>query len=412
MTEDNAEPIRPTILIRVEAYYQMLKHVLQYGNTYLETSEAVLGMCYGTITENKIVLKHVIPIKHGKDCDILFTSQDKTIINNANRSVRTKKLKPIGWYHSHPNGSTYMDKIDIKNQLFFQKEQTPYMFCIVFDHTYLDDNLGDAPFGFKLFQLDHYKLGIHSDYHECNYDIEIDPNVNPYTEIDSIIAKIQSNQPYITELSDRYKKSPSKKKKTEKIQGVKSLSKKNLLTSTSLISFFAMTSNSTMVGPLIFIETLNEMKEAIKHGINRFKEDMEKRIQEIFTEIELCMEQPEIFNAPSQSEDQEVMVLEEDDEDYETEEDDEFTEEDLGWENNYFDVIKNFSTCEQLLNESERKIKKISYNLKTSTEVKSAEDLKIDAELNRDMAKSFKLALKGFTKKVKKLQKMAKSFES
>jgi len=45
----------------------------------------------------------------------------------VDEEMSQKGYYAIGWYHSHPALEAFFSKVDIKNHLFYQKEQTPLL---------------------------------------------------------------------------------------------------------------------------------------------------------------------------------------------------------------------------------------------------------------------------------------------
>ncbi|MHA1341573.1 MAG: hypothetical protein ACTSRZ_16795 [Promethearchaeota archaeon] len=192
------------IKIKPKAYITMLKHVLQYGNDALgPDSVEVMGICMGKEENGNIVVYEAIPISHGSSIEVGFTPADYAAFAQIDEEYSKKGtgLYACGWYHSHPGMGAFLSNIDIKNHLFYQKEQTPKGFALVFDHKYLNDPEGEAPFGFKAFRLNDFTRGTSSDFHESKYEILVPDDLSFYKEIKDIIERYQSKKPLIEEIA-------------------------------------------------------------------------------------------------------------------------------------------------------------------------------------------------------------------
>ncbi|MBD3349939.1 MAG: hypothetical protein GF364_00455 [Candidatus Lokiarchaeota archaeon] len=192
------------IKIKPKAYITMLKHVLQYGNEGLGSqSVEVMGVCMGKEKGDDIIVYEVVPISHGNNIEVGFSPADYAAFAQVDEEYSKKKegLYACGWYHSHPNMKAFLSKVDIKNHLFYQKEQTPKGFAIVFDHEYLLDEDSEAPFGFKAFRLNDFTKGMSSDFHESKFEILPPDDLSYYREVKQIIEATQSKKSIIDEIA-------------------------------------------------------------------------------------------------------------------------------------------------------------------------------------------------------------------
>jgi proteasome lid subunit RPN8/RPN11 len=279
-------------------FYAMLKHVLQFGNTYLDKWQRVMGLCYGTIKDNYIEIFHVIPMFHGDKCNGLFGEKEKALFEKANKSISSKKLDLVGWYHSHPGESAFMNKTDAKNHLLFQNKKKPLGICIVFDHKYLEEVSDDAQFGFKVFQLDNHELGIHSDYHECPHTLDTSVRRAPYQEVTDMIKSVQLKQPFIQEFV-KPQEIESKESTTNEadilFSKIRSKSFEKSI-SPSLKEFLAETLDVAKQTPIYLINTMEKMKDAFKHGLKRFKEEYQNTLLSAISDVENALGIEELYN--------------------------------------------------------------------------------------------------------------------
>lgn len=299
----------PIVIIKPQAYIKMLKHVLLHGNANKAESVEVMGICYGKQEGGKIVQYDAVPMSHGGAIEVEFAPEDYAAFAVADEQFAEKGWFAIGWYHSHPALKAFFSKTDIKNQLFYQKDQTPYAYGIVFDHTYFD--LGDEAlkWGFKAFRLNDYKRGINSDYHEIRYEVELPDDLSYYNEIDSIIEAIQKKKPVIAEAREGMDdigtwEEPTGEEVTE--EGPKDTFKdikqgyqdglNNFNTGfmlpimDELQQFTKDTQSSALKGPEVIVQTLEEMRDTIEGGLGRvqtfFEKSLDKEIEDVSKSIE------------------------------------------------------------------------------------------------------------------------------
>jgi len=305
------------IKIKPRAYITMLKHVLQYGNSALgSNSVEVMGICMGKEEKGNIVVYEAIPISHGSAIEVGFTPTDYAAFAQIDEEYSQKGtgLYACGWYHSHPGMGAFLSNIDIKNHLFYQKEQTPKGFALVFDYKYLDDPQGEAPFGFKAFRLNDFTKGTSSDFHESKYEILPPDDLNFYKEIKDIIERHQSKKSIIDEIATLQadesvwevaeEKGQVEKETVERIgleekekSEIEQLSKSaeqatELFTKEFIKRFLNHfdqfkedMAKATQKGGSIMIDSLGTMKEIVQSGANRiknyFEEIMKKEIDNV-----------------------------------------------------------------------------------------------------------------------------------
>lgn len=304
------------VKIKPEAYITMIKHVLTYGNKLLGSkSEEVMGICIGKQINTDIVVYDAIPVSHGSSVEEGFTPSDYTIFAQVDElfAEDNSELYACGWYHSHPNKKAFFSQVDIKNQLYYQKEETPKGFGIVFDHQYFDEK-GHS--GFKIFRLNNYKMGTNSEFHECKFELLLPQNLNVFHEIQNIIESAQLRKPFITEVSslnvDDSIWSPPKENQSQKVEREEEKEKNS---NSDLVAeghsddkvsfsheftqkffkkfdeFKDQTSNEIQRGDKIITDVLTKLKEIVEIGGQRINKNLEDIMRE-----EICSVQNSVEN--------------------------------------------------------------------------------------------------------------------
>ncbi|MHA1897799.1 MAG: Mov34/MPN/PAD-1 family protein, partial [Promethearchaeota archaeon] len=188
------------VKIKPKAYIKMVKHVLSYGNEALDQSVEVMGICMGKEKGNDIIVYDAVPVSHGSSIEVGFTPSDYAAFAKIDEEYANSGLYAVGWYHSHPGLKAFFSQTDIKNHLFYQKEQTPKGFGIVFDHEYFNEKEGPLKMGFKCFRLNDYRKGTASDFHECKAIVLPPEDLDVYQEVIDIIESAQSKKSFIKEI--------------------------------------------------------------------------------------------------------------------------------------------------------------------------------------------------------------------
>lgn len=301
------------IKIKPKAYITMLKHVLQYGNAGLgANSVEVMGICMGKEENGNMVVYEAVPISHGSAIEVGFTPADYAAFAQVDEEYANKKtgIYACGWYHSHPNMSAFLSGVDIKNQLFYQKAQTPKGFALVFDHNYFDnpedtakDPYQTTKLGFKAFRLNDFAKGTSSDFHQSKVEVIPPDDLATYSEIQQIIENSQRKKPIIQEIGgidvddsvwSTEEETPSEEKEpTEKVE---QKSEVDVVTTAAEQSadvftkeftkmflknfdeFKNDTTKSVTKGSTIMVDTLATMKETVDAGIGRVKQYMESAL--------------------------------------------------------------------------------------------------------------------------------------
>ena len=182
------------VIIKREAFKNILTHILEYGNIYLDYSTQAMGFCIGNINAETKTLEVVntIPITHGDNIEIGFSEKDHAALLNI------QKLHPsqvIGWYHSHPGFDVFFSKADKVNNLYFQTEHNPLGFGIVIDPSKIKK---ENNFGLEVYRLKDFKLGIHSDSVRVRYEIEFPNSLEYFTWIQKFVEDSQMKSPILT----------------------------------------------------------------------------------------------------------------------------------------------------------------------------------------------------------------------
>ncbi|TFG28876.1 MAG: hypothetical protein EU532_04380 [Promethearchaeota archaeon] len=197
------------VYISKEAFRNMITHVLRFGNLALENSVEVMGICLGKSQSNgkEIFLTNAIPVSHGTQISNGFTQQDLDSFKKIEAHYINQNLQIIGWYHSHPGWGLFFSDIAIKNHRNFQNDETPYGFCIVFDHTLMgkDDNLG-----FEIYRLDEYLDPMNKEHHSVLFELETPKSFEYFKWIQKFVEDIQKKEPIlIKEYNELLDKAPS-----------------------------------------------------------------------------------------------------------------------------------------------------------------------------------------------------------
>jgi len=304
-----------SVIIKPQAYIKMLKHVLLYGNSNAAESVEVMGVCYGKIENGKLVQYDAVPVSHGGAIEVEFSPTDYAAFAIADEQFADKGYFAIGWYHSHPGLKAFFSKTDIKNHLFYQKDQTPNAYGIVFDHTYFDQGEDAPKYGFKTFRLNDYKKGLAADFVEIPVMLEMPEDLRFYREIDAIIESIQKKKPIILEAAEAagmegsgtWEETPEADATESEEKGAAKDAFKEIRQGyqdgvtafnnnfmspmfSDLQQFTNDTQNAALKGPSVIIGALEEMRDTIDSGLGRvqkfFESVLEKEIKEVNTSIE------------------------------------------------------------------------------------------------------------------------------
>ncbi|MFX1317000.1 MAG: hypothetical protein ACFE9T_14150 [Promethearchaeota archaeon] len=182
------------IIIKKEAFRNMITHVLRFGSVALEKSVEVMGLCIGKLSDNQkdLILVNAIPITHGKKISTGFNKEEYDLLTELEKQYQKKNLNVIGWYSSHPGWGIYFSEISMKTHQFFQKESNPNGFYIVFDHTLMDK---DKKFGFEIYRFDDYKKA--DKYHNVEFEIELPATLDYFNWVQKFIEDLQKQSPIL-----------------------------------------------------------------------------------------------------------------------------------------------------------------------------------------------------------------------
>ncbi|TFG06636.1 MAG: hypothetical protein EU539_07065 [Promethearchaeota archaeon] len=189
------------VIIKPNAYYKMLVHVLRFGNKVRDPRKfkEVMGILIGHLEDSKVIVEDAVPISHGGSIEVAFSMEDYPTFAKIDEEAFSQGKHSVGWYHSHPGLQIFWSSTDVQNQLFWQTDQNPHGIGIVFDHTYLD-NEGDL--GFRTFKLEDHEKGMKSGYYEVKTIVEPPDSVEYYSKLMDLINKIHAKEPLILEINE------------------------------------------------------------------------------------------------------------------------------------------------------------------------------------------------------------------
>jgi proteasome lid subunit RPN8/RPN11 len=187
------------IIISNNAFRKMLQHVFKYANDALEVKQEVLGICLGRkeSKQNRFKVNDVIPITHGDVVESGFSQELHNIISEIKRKSLEKELNIIGWYHSHLGYGIYLSNSDRVNHLFFQNEESPYGFAIVFDYKIVESENGKKDYGFEILRFKNYLKGPESGYAKVRYEIEKPNTLDYFKWVKNLVEDSQRKVPII-----------------------------------------------------------------------------------------------------------------------------------------------------------------------------------------------------------------------
>ena len=194
--DKNANFKEGKVHISKEAFRNMITHVLRFGNDALENSVEVMGICLGKLQPNGIdvVLANAIPIMHGTQVSNGFSQEDLATFKKIEEHYISQDLHIVGFYLSHPGWGLFFSDIGIKNHRYFQNEQKPYGFCIVFDHTIMgkDNNLG-----FEIYRLDNYLDQMAKEHYKVDFEVEIPNTLDFFKWVQKFVEDTQKREPIL-----------------------------------------------------------------------------------------------------------------------------------------------------------------------------------------------------------------------
>lgn len=195
------------VIIKPEAYYKMLVHVLRFGNKARDRRQfkEVMGILIGRLEGEPdkkgiydVIIEDAVPISHGGQIEVAFAPEDYVTFSTVDAEYAEKNWFSCGWYHSHPELDIFFSSTDIRNQLGWQTPN-PSAIGIVFDHTHLESP-GDL--GFRTFRLDNPAKGQMSGYHEVKTTLEPPDSLAYYIKLIELINYVHSKEPPILEINE------------------------------------------------------------------------------------------------------------------------------------------------------------------------------------------------------------------
>ncbi len=184
------------VFIRMSVYKDILTHALRFANVMFD-NEQVIGFCLGIKKPDSddIDVIKAIPITHGDQVELGFSEKIHKSLEQLKEEVKEETYSVVGWYHSHPNSdSFFFSDVDKKNHLYFQNEQNPLAFGIVFDPSQLKkaDHLG-----LEVFQLKNHKLGEKSGIVRVKNEIEPPKSLDFFNWVRELVEYGQAKDPNI-----------------------------------------------------------------------------------------------------------------------------------------------------------------------------------------------------------------------
>ncbi|UCD01979.1 MAG: Mov34/MPN/PAD-1 family protein [Promethearchaeota archaeon] len=195
------------VIIKPEAYYKMLLHVLRFGNKardrrqYRECMGILIGSLEGEVDKKgirNVIIEDTVPISHGGAIEVAFAPEDYVTFSMVDAEYAEKGWFSCGWYHSHPGLDIFFSSTDIRNQLGWQTPN-PSAVGIVFDHKHLETP-GDL--GFRTFRLDNPAKGQMSGYHEVETTVEPPDSIEYYLKLIELINCVHSKEVPILEINE------------------------------------------------------------------------------------------------------------------------------------------------------------------------------------------------------------------
>lgn len=196
-----------SVIIKPDAYYKMLVHILRFGNKARDSRQfkEVMGILIGRLEGEPdkkgirdVIIEDAVPISHGGAIEVAFAPEDYVTFSMVDAAYSEKNWFSCGWYHSHPGLDIFFSSTDIRNQLGWQTPN-PSAIGIVFDHTHLEK---PGNLGFRTFRLDNPAKGQMSGYHEINTTVEPPDSIEYYIKLIELINCVHSKEPPILEINE------------------------------------------------------------------------------------------------------------------------------------------------------------------------------------------------------------------
>ncbi len=289
------------VIIKKEAFRNMITHLLRFGNIILRRRYDVLGICIGNISENNdIIINNAIPITHGKGINLNTDNYLLEKIAQIKEKYNASGLKGIGNYISHVDNGLSLSERDINNLLQFQNEDNPLGFCVAFDPNLIDKN---DNFGLKIYTLDDFHQGINSQYHELPYEIEKPNSLDYFKWVQKFVEDYQKEDPIlikeIIELSEDKQKDlqeipKTKEKMVEELFYFSNFKEANVefgdtverIMNQQIIRWTEEFNSATLSGNQKLLESIIQIKENISRGLINYKKVFEEEFKIIFNIFE------------------------------------------------------------------------------------------------------------------------------
>ena len=184
------------VFIRMSVYKDILTHALRFASVTFD-NEQVIGFCLGIKKPDSddIDVIKAIPITHGDQVELGFSEKIHKSLEQLKEEVKDENYSVVGWYHSHPNSdSFFFSDVDKKNHLYFQNEQNPLAFGIVFDPSQLNKA---AHLGLEVFQLKNHKLGEKSGILRVKNEVEPPKSLDFFNWVRELVEYGQAKDPKI-----------------------------------------------------------------------------------------------------------------------------------------------------------------------------------------------------------------------
>ncbi len=293
------------VIIKKEAFRNMVTHVLRFASKSIDTSVEVMGICMGKAGSNgkDQIIVNAIPVTHGSTVEVGFSQEDLVAFAQIDEEYNEKGLYALGWYHSHPGWGLFLSNTDIKNTLFYNKEATPYGFAIVFDHMLMgvEGNLG-----LDVFRLEDYQKGMSSDFVRVPFEVELPNTLEFFKWVQRLMEDSQKKEPIlIKELNEFIEPAPSDLQEIPQEEGepADKTPKDPFPAITPIISGFKQgtdkftdvfmntfknqlgtwskdISQGTLKGTELLGSAVNQIKESISMGMDKVQKWFEKSVEE------------------------------------------------------------------------------------------------------------------------------------
>ncbi|MHA1293980.1 MAG: Mov34/MPN/PAD-1 family protein [Promethearchaeota archaeon] len=248
-----------TVIIKSQAYVNMLLHVLRFGADDLDKKlwREVMGVCIGKIENDQVIIYNAIPITHGKRVEVEYSENDYARVEMLQENLPEGHFI-IGWYHSHPGMGPFLSDVDKNNHVYWQNVN-PKAVALVWDHTLLAEEGND---GFEIFRLTDVTQGHKSDFHGVKFQVKPPEGKEIYKKFIEIANNIHKEDPIMTEEGE-------------------------------IIDFFETMSIGTAQKPeeddlkayvinntTMILQTIRDLKKAMTSGVTRLQNWFEKALRD------------------------------------------------------------------------------------------------------------------------------------